>query len=219
MKKSTIWLIAGVMGFAFIGLLYLQTHYVHIILTNQEEQFRESVKRALYQVSHDLEIEETTKNINDPYLNFNKKYLRKDGKSSPKIQLGVDPIDISSGFGKNDITKTSKAIQDAFQNNYFYYQDLLDEVIQKAKKGSNKPLDERIDMKNIDDYIKTELENNNLNLPYTFSVSDHQKNIVYQSSNFHPETGKVYSQILFPQDSPNKLYVLQVIFPTQQKYM
>ena len=32
MKKSTIWLLAVVMAFAFAGLLYLQINYVDIIL-------------------------------------------------------------------------------------------------------------------------------------------------------------------------------------------
>ena len=39
MRKSTIWLLAVVMAFAFAGLLYLQVNYVSIILKTRSEQF------------------------------------------------------------------------------------------------------------------------------------------------------------------------------------
>lgn len=46
MRKSTIWLLAVVMAFAFAGLLYLQVNYVSIILKTRSEQFNETVKEA-----------------------------------------------------------------------------------------------------------------------------------------------------------------------------
>ena len=55
MRKSTIWLLAVVMAFAFAGLLYLQVNYVSIILKTRSEQFNETVKRSLRQVSKNLE--------------------------------------------------------------------------------------------------------------------------------------------------------------------
>ena len=51
MRKSTIWLLAVVMAFAFAGLLFLQVKYVSIILKKSSEQFNETVKRSLHQVS------------------------------------------------------------------------------------------------------------------------------------------------------------------------
>ena len=244
MRKSTIWLLAGVMVFAFMGLLYLQANYIHIILSTQEDQFDESVKRSLYQVSHDLEIEATTKFLNDQYFAFGKKYLRKGTitpntkitkeqqrlsirgteRLSAKIDINIregmeESINVSPSFGKGDITSTSLAIQEALQNKYFYHQNLLDEVIRNAIKGSEKPIDERIDFRNLDSYIKVELANNNLTLPYVFAILDHEKRIIYQSSDFSRELKNIYSQILFPQDSPNKLYTLQVAFPTQKTYL
>ena len=244
MRKSTIWLLAGVMIFAFIGLLYLQANYIHVILKTQEDQFNESVKRSLSQVSHDLEIEEMTKFLNDQYFAFGKNYLRKGTMSSntriikgqqrlsiggqerlsSKININIreeveGPINISPSFGKGDITSTSLAIQEALQNKYFYYQNLLDEVIRSAIKGSEKPLEERIDFRNVDSYIKTELANNNLMLPYVFAILDHEKKVIYQSPDFDGESKNIYSQILFPQDSPSKLHTLRVAFPTQKTYL
>ena len=65
MKKSTIWLLAIVMGFAFAGLLYLQISYVNIILKTRSEQFNDTVKRSLRQVSKNLELDETRRYLEE----------------------------------------------------------------------------------------------------------------------------------------------------------
>ena len=59
MKKSTIWLLACVMVFAFAGLLYVQINYVSIMLKTRSEQFNETVKQSLHQVAKNLELDET----------------------------------------------------------------------------------------------------------------------------------------------------------------
>ena len=45
MKKSTIWIIAIVMGFSFAGLLFLQISYIEEMTKMKKEQFDESVNR------------------------------------------------------------------------------------------------------------------------------------------------------------------------------
>ena len=47
MKKSTIWLIAFVMGAAFLALLYMQTRYLAEVIEIRKEQFDESVRHSL----------------------------------------------------------------------------------------------------------------------------------------------------------------------------
>lgn len=59
MKKSTIWAIAIVMGLSFLGLLTLQLSYINAMTKMKNEQFEESVTRALYQAAHNLEMDET----------------------------------------------------------------------------------------------------------------------------------------------------------------
>ena len=65
MRKSTIWLLALVMVFAFGGLLYLQVTYVSIILKTSNDQFTETVKRSLLEVSKNLELDETKKYLEE----------------------------------------------------------------------------------------------------------------------------------------------------------
>ena len=59
MKKSTIWIIAIVMGLSFLILLFLQISYIEEMAKMKKEQFDESVTRSLYQASRHLELNET----------------------------------------------------------------------------------------------------------------------------------------------------------------
>ena len=72
MKKSTIWIIATIMGLAFIGLLLLQISYMEQMAKMKKEQFDESVNRSLDQASRRLEMNET------------RRYLEKDVKETER---------------------------------------------------------------------------------------------------------------------------------------
>ncbi|GHT72728.1 two-component sensor histidine kinase [Bacteroidia bacterium] len=231
MRKSTIWLLAGVMIFAFVGLLYLQTYYIHIILNTQEEQFKEAVKRSLNQVSHDLELDETTQFLTDQVFAFRKKNWGGKTGALTQQRLSVDDIDLNitradslsalkPSFGKSDISTVSLDIQKAVYDQYFYQQNLLNEVIRNAMRGSDRPIKERLNSRNLESYIQAELANNDIVLPFVYAIMDKDKRVVEKSPDYNPETIKeVYSQILFPKDPANKLYTLQVAFPGQKKYV
>ncbi|MEN9917621.1 MAG: hypothetical protein RL662_57 [Bacteroidota bacterium] len=73
MRKSTIWLLAGVMGITFFGLLYLQISYFRISLEMRNDQFDEAVSRSLYQVSKNLELDLTKKYLDQERLDLQKK--------------------------------------------------------------------------------------------------------------------------------------------------
>ena len=76
MRKSTIWLLACVMAFAFAGLLFLQVKYVSIILKKSSEQFNETVKRSMHQVSKNLELDETARYLEEDLRREDNNYLR-----------------------------------------------------------------------------------------------------------------------------------------------
>ena len=59
MKKATIWLVAVVMGLSFLVLLFMQLKYIEAMVHMKKEQFDESVNKALYQASRNLELNET----------------------------------------------------------------------------------------------------------------------------------------------------------------
>ncbi|MDL2241780.1 HAMP domain-containing histidine kinase [Bacteroidales bacterium OttesenSCG-928-L03] len=223
MKKSAIWLLGAVMAFAFIGLLYMQANYIHEILSNQEDQFKEAVKRSLYQVSHDIELEETSRIWSDQSVTKSTKRLSSEpsgiiGGEQQRLSPGSSNLPRSSG--KNDFSSSSIAIQESWQELYLYNLDLINEVLRRMVRASNQPIEERINFDKLNYYIKTELLNNNLELPFSFAVVDNDKNTIFGSPDFNPEnTENLYSQILFSKSSGNKLYLLQVDFPTQKKYV
>ena len=79
MKKSTIWLLAAVMAVTFFGLLSLQINYFRASLNMRNDQFDEAVRRSLYQVSKNLELEQTRKYLYQEASDFyNKKGIYKD---------------------------------------------------------------------------------------------------------------------------------------------
>ena len=123
MKKSTIWLLAMVMAFAFAGLLYLQISYVRIILKTRSEQFDETVKQCLHRVSKNLELDETRQYLEDDVNRDQNSFLYQnviitdsDGGvqqielqsfSSPKFQ----PRSSLSNRPTSSIVNTSKDLQ------------------------------------------------------------------------------------------------------------
>ncbi|MBO5602992.1 MAG: HAMP domain-containing histidine kinase [Prevotella sp.] len=85
MKKRTIVIIAVVMGFSFLALLYLQLRYIEEMVTMKKEQFDESVSKALNQASRNLELNETLR------------YLEKDVNETERRAQRQDSIGTRSG--------------------------------------------------------------------------------------------------------------------------
>ena len=85
MKKRTIWTIATIMGLSFLALLYLQLRYIQEMVDMKKEQFDESVNRALYQASRNLELNETLR------------YLEKDVNETERRSFKKDSIGSISG--------------------------------------------------------------------------------------------------------------------------
>jgi two-component system phosphate regulon sensor histidine kinase PhoR len=72
----------------------------------------------------------------------------------------------------------------------------------------------------LDKYIRSELLNSALNVPYSFQVIDFNNRIVYSSPGFSARDEKsTYTQILFPNDPPSRLNSLKVYFPTKRDFV
>ena len=81
MKKSTIWIIAIIMGFSFLALLYLQLSYIEEMAKMKKEQFDESVNRSLYQASRNLEVNETLRYLEKDVNETERRAFRQDSVS------------------------------------------------------------------------------------------------------------------------------------------
>ena len=82
MKKSTIWIIAIIMGLSFLALLYLQLSYIDEMAKMKKEQFDESVNRSLYQASRNLEVNETLRYLEKDVNETERRAFRQDSVSS-----------------------------------------------------------------------------------------------------------------------------------------
>lgn len=82
MKKRTIWTIATIMGLSFLALLYLQLKYIQEMVDMKKEQFDESVNRALYQASRNLELNETLRYLEKDVNETERRAIKKDSVGS-----------------------------------------------------------------------------------------------------------------------------------------
>lgn len=123
--------------------------------------------------------------------------------------------------GTRTIPETSRSLVEAIKNRYMYQRALLDEVTwQMIYRASDKSIGERVRFKDVDDYLKSSLYNNGVELIYHFSVIDKDGKEVYRCSDYDPKgVEDTYSQVLFRNDPPAKMSVLKVHFPGRKDYI
>jgi len=159
MKKSTIWIIACVMGFSFLGLLFLQISYIEEMAKMKKEQFDESVTRALYQASRKLELDETLRYLEKDVNEVERRAYTQDSvyvngldgsiQHSHQFSVSADDGTVYSAFelktfttkpasipkamimhsDKSQLTETAKSFQELVRKRYVYQKALLDEVV------------------------------------------------------------------------------------------
>ena len=92
---------------------------------------------------------------------------------------------------------------------------LVDEVIYNILyTASDRPLAERIDFKELDQILKTQLNNNGITIPYHFTVSTSNGQQVFQCADYE-EKGKerAFTETLFKNDPVQRSGTLTVHFP------
>ncbi|MDL2305575.1 HAMP domain-containing histidine kinase [Bacteroides sp. OttesenSCG-928-D19] len=249
MKKSTIWILGVVMGLSFLGLLYLQVSYIEEMVKMRNEQFDDAVKRSLYQVSRTIELAETKRWLDNDVMQNELKGISQSGSQSSTIiqqsqhftiktpdggsvsafelktitdrPSAVPKAKISGKHGTNTIPETARNLQEAVKTRYMYQKTLLDEVVwQMLYRASDTPLNERINFRHLDEYLRREFTNNDINIKFHFRVIDNANREVYRCSDFEQKgIEESYTQILFPNDPPAKISIMKVHFPTRRDYI
>ena len=127
----------------------------------------------------------------------------------------------SPNKNSNSLIDSYSNLQELLKGKYLYQRGLLNEVILNIlSKASTRPILERIDPKKLDGYLKSELENNGLNVPYHFAIFNKAGRKIYQSEKYNPSSGtELFTQMIFQNDPPNRAHYLKVYFPTQQDYI
>src|SRR5574344_2186918 len=246
MKKKTIWILGIVMGLSFLGLLYLQVSYIEEMIKMRNQQFDAAVKRSLFQVSKDVEYNETQRWLIEDTSDAERKAMQSSQQESDVVQqsptyapntgghlavIGYKTIPansatlpkamISRRHGLNTIPQTSQSLIEAIRNRYMYQRYLLDDVAwQMINQASDKAIGERIRYKDVDNYLKLDLLNEGVELPYHFTIIDKNGREVYRCSDYEDKGSDIsYTQPLFQNDPPSKMNILKVHFPARHDYI
>ena len=230
MKKSTIWIIAAVMGVCFLALLSLQTKYFEEVINMRKEQFETSVTRSLYQTARNLELNETKLGLEEE---INRKKQSEDSgqtiKESPKTTESIPrPHDnltasVSNGSFWDNLNPNviNNEFRDSIRNQYLNQQELLNEVVYSILyKTSYKSLAERIDFKALDNDLRTQLRNNGIDIAYHFYVTTSDGREVFRCYDYDSAgDAHTYRQVLYPNDPSPQMGLLYIHFPDMQKYI
>ena len=246
MKKSTIWILGIVMGLSFLSLLYMQLSYIEKMAKMRNEQFDESVKRALMAASKDVELKEVDRWLREDISEAEKEaweQSRMNGvtqtsritqtlpngtvhsfvefKSFSKEPSTLPRAVISRKHGAKTIPKTSRTLLDMIRNRYVYQRALVDEAVWKmVYHASDKPLRERVDFRQLDSYIQSGLIDNGIDLDYHFKVIDGDGREVYRCSDYDDMGSEnSYTQPLFLNDPPARMSVVKIHFPDRRNYI
>lgn len=231
MKKSTIWFLTVIMALAFLGLLYVQIMYMENMVSMRNEQFSEAVKRSLYNVCSTLEQDETKHFLEQDFIAGSSLYSDFNSGKNNKFDYSLGSSEDHSGNifqdkikGQpltNDKKDAYRSMQEDLKGQYLYQRGLLNEVILNILNcSSDRPIEERADSAVVRKYLAYEFENNGLNIPFQFAVTNRNGTVIYESDGYDPKSDtKVYSQTLFPNDPVYKMNYLKVYFPTISKYI
>jgi signal transduction histidine kinase len=212
--------------------------YLENIAKMREEQFTESVMRALNSTSEFMERQETLHFLEEDvniiesgfYSNYND-----NSNSNTDLQYSVENQDGSvtkytlSSEVETAATKLSyppatqsveekySAMQEVIRSQYLYQKGLLTEVILSILRDSgSRPVTERADSTVVKNCLTTELANNGLTVPFEFAVYNNNKE-VYSTEKFNHKDPDSYTIPLFANtEAPLRL---DVEFPTKDSYI
>ena len=232
MKKSTIWIIAGVMGTLFLALLFLQAKYFKEVFNMRKEQFDETVTHSLFQVARNLELSETKHGLEAQFrqqpqrggADKNAQTLTIADSDSMSMDGKVTiPANVSKGLFLDNLNanSTDESVRDSVKQRYVYQRELLDELVYSILyKASAKPIANRIDFRALDSNLRSELRSKGISLDYHFSVVTTDGRVVYRCPDYNADGSEyTYRQVLFPNDPSPQMGVLYIHFPDMKRYL
>lgn len=225
-----IWVIAGVMGFLFLALIFLQAKYFEEVINMRKEQFDESVTRSLYQAARNLELNETKRGLE---RRFGKPNASQSNDSLQTANNGETPFEarmrstipanVPKGLFLDNLNSNSvdESIRDSVRQRYIYQKALLNEVVYSVMyTPSDLPLSERVDFRALDSDLRAELRSNGINIPYHFYVTTSYGRLVYRCSDYTKEGDRyIYRQVLYPNDPSAQKGLLYIHFPDMKSFL
>ncbi len=234
MRKSYIWILILLMAFSFAGLLLLQVRYVNQSASIFSARFDDNVKRSLYQVIKTID-EMEVRDYLETFINGKSddaqrakellnsdELLFKHSYTVDQLTMPDESVQIKSLGGKNtSISKASESQNQQYRERFLRSKALFDEVTAKLMNdASTKPIEKRVDFVLLDELLSKEFYNNGVELPFHYVVTDKSGKIVFSCHDDNmPVTKDFYRQQFFPNENSDKIYFLNVFFPTRSEYI
>lgn len=234
MKKNSIWLIIGVMILAFSGLLYMQVNYINVVYQTRDAQFDDAVRQALFDVNHDLELDEMAKLVNKElgYPTSMVQDLLKEPSPHrfdpmkpdfkldqlPKPLLKPNPSIVRR---EDRISETFRLLQSQYTDRYNSLRQTIIELAMTAlQESGSKPIYERVTAEQLGSYLSKYLSAAGITIPYLYEVVD-KDNRKFFSTGAIPQDDaySVYTQAMFQNDIPSRLHFLRIYFPGKRQYI
>ena len=243
MKKTTISILAAVMGISFICLLALQVYYIEEVLDLRRLHFVESVNRSLLATAHELELDEATRYLNQgpdaisgiamasdsvtvttdsAFIQRTHTITAKDGSAFSTIETTANTKFSDKYFTKRPNEKTMpRSLESIMKERYDNGKALIEEVIYSMLyTASDRPLQDRIDINILDQTLRTQLANNGIDIPYHFSVYSSNGTLVMRCSDYETEgENNAFTTTIFRNDPVQKMGTLKVHFPMYSRYI
>ena len=224
------------MSVCFVALLYLQVSYVNTLVSMRKEHLYEGARRTLNQVAHKLEIEEVRRYLAEDNRNYIKRGTFVGGNPmvvssytttttnggtvstiTVNTEIPVGNIDEEHFIKELSKVHTLEEAQllhyDVLKMRAKYQRDVLDEVLfYMLDKAGAMPLQSRIDFKQMERYVRAELANNGIDVPFGIRVLDHDGRDTVYNSMATMDCGSVLSQPLFGNDAPARAAMLELSF-------
>lgn len=225
MKKRTIWTIAIIMALTFIGLIYTQVRYVDEIVSTRQEQFDETIGHVLFVASRNIELQETRGTIEQQIEAFAPAHRQKQHDEFAALQDSLDKLAAADSTFHHNLNIKNEADREKrnerMRRRFIYQKDLLNKAIYNILyRPLDKPLSQRINFTELDQFIKAELAKHGINLPYHISLTTIDGQEIDRCSDYQePGDARVYHSTVYPNDPPKFRAVINVHFPHMARYL
>ena len=247
MKKHGIIIAAILMGIVFVALISVIIDFHNRMTQLRKEQFDTGVTRCLFRVSKALELEETFKGLKEDLHAIGSSEIEDSLSNDPMADMHLlkDPEVVEddiplhktnratthSPYSSKGLTlgqmnvrnkyEFSEEMRTELKKRYIYQQQQLNKVIYSILYSSNNtPIEKRINFKKLDNFIKTELLNNGIDILYHFTVTTADGRVIYRCQDYTDEgIEHSYKQVLMPNNSPSNTGLLIVNFPSIDRYI
>ena len=136
----------------------------------------------------------------------------------PSLQVPRQQSDAGSGV----VSERSRALQQRQLEHYLANKELVNEVIYNMlNSSSTRPLSRRIDNTALANELADQFANHEIDIPYHYVLTTNTGRVIYSCcKDVNPNAvANSYSQAVFRNDSPNRMGVIRVYFPTLDDYI